>query len=164
MKNNRNLKHPIMNINILKTKIIALFKQGLTPIEITQSIIVSALISIIPILGFTTLLLTFLSFKRKLNLPIMFAVSGLLWPVQILMLVPFINIGEFIFSVPITNHSAQEIITSFQNSFFGTLSRLSFELLCGFGGWFLTAVPLASVIYYIFIAVFKMVFKEKTSQ
>lgn len=161
MKNNRNLKHPIMNINTLKTKIIALFKQGLTPIEITQSIIVSALISIIPILGFTTLLLTFLSFKRKLNLPIMFAVSGLLWPVQILMVVPFINIGEFIFSIPKTNHSAQEIITSFQNSFFTTLSHLSFELLYGFGGWFLTAVPFSIVLYLVSSSILKTIDKVK---
>jgi uncharacterized protein (DUF2062 family) len=153
-----------MDIIALKTKIIALFKQGLTPIEITQSIIVSCLISIIPILGLTTLLLTALSLKRNLNLPIMIAQSFIMWPVQIVMIVPFINIGEFIFSIPKTNHSAQEIITSFQNSFFTTLSHLSFELLCGFGGWLLTAVPLALGIYFVFIAVFKMVFKEKTSQ
>jgi uncharacterized protein (DUF2062 family) len=153
-----------MDIIALKTKIIALFKQGLTPIEITQSIIVSCLISIIPILGLTTLLLTALSLKRNLNLPIMIAQSFIMWPVQIVMIVPFINIGEFIFSIPKTNHSAQEIITSFQNSFFTTLSHLSFELLCGFGGWLLTAVPLALGTYFVFIAVFKMVFKEKTSQ
>jgi len=137
------------NFLVLKTKTIALFKQGLSPIELTQSILVAALFSIIPIFGVTTILLTAFSLKRKLNLPIMIAISYLAWPLQILMIIPFINIGEFIFSVPQSNHSAQEIIASFQESFFGTLSQLSFELLCGFGGWLLTAVPFFTVIYLV---------------
>lgn len=150
-----------MDITALKTKIIALFKQGLTPIELTQSIIVSGVISIIPILGLTTLLLTTLSLKRKLNLPIMIAQSFIMWPVQIVMIVPFINIGEFIFSIPKTNHPASEIILSFQNSFFTTLSHLSFELLCGFGGWLLTAVPFSIVLYLVSIFILKLLLKGK---
>jgi uncharacterized protein (DUF2062 family) len=137
------------NIRALKSKTVALFKQGLSPKELTQSILVSALISIIPIVGVTTVLLTILSLKRKLNLPIMIAISYLAWPLQILMIIPFINIGEFIFSIPQSNHSAQEIIASFQESFFGTLSQLSFELLCGFGGWLLTAVPFFTLVYLV---------------
>ena len=150
-----------MDIIVLKTKIIALFKQGLTPVELTQSIIVSGLISTIPILGVSTFLLTALSLKRKLNLPIMIAQSYLMWPIQVVMIIPFINIGEFIFSVPKTNHSAQEIIASFQNSFFATLSHLSFELLCGFGGWLLTAVPFSAGLYLVSIFILKLFLKAK---
>ena len=136
------------NFRALKSKTVALFKQGLTPIELTQSILVSVLISIIPILGVTTILLTVLSLKRKLNLPIMIALSYIIWPLQILMIIPFINIGEFIFSVPQSNYSIEEIVASFQDSFFGTLSRLFFELLCGFGGWLFTAVPIFIIISF----------------
>jgi uncharacterized protein (DUF2062 family) len=143
------------NFSAIKSKTVALFKQGLTPIELTQSILVSALISIVPILGVTTILLTALSLKRKLNLPIMIAISYMMWPLQILLIIPFINIGEFIFSSPQSNHSVQEIIASFQERFFGTLSDLSLELLCGFGGWLLTAVPIFSAIYLVFSLIIK---------
>ena len=137
------------NFLVLKTKTVALFKQGLTPIELTQSILFAALFSIIPIFGVTTILLTAFSLKRKLNLPVMIAISYLAWPLQILMIIPFINIGEYFFSVPQSHHSVEEIIASFQESFFGTLSQLSFELLCGFGGWLLTAVPFFILIYLV---------------
>jgi len=150
------------NIRALKSKTVALFKQGLSPKELTQSILVSALISIIPILGVSTFLLTVLSLKRKLNLPIMIAISYLAWPLQILMIIPFINIGEFIFSIPQSNHSAQEIIVSFQESFFGTLSHLSFELLCGFGGWLLTAVPFFTLVYLVSNFLISKFFPSKT--
>jgi uncharacterized protein (DUF2062 family) len=136
-------------LNIIKVKTTALLKQGLTPKELCQSIIVSGLISTIPILGVSTFMITTVSLKRKLNLPVMISLSYLMWPVQILLIIPFIRVGEFIFSVPRNHHTVEEVISSFQNSFFQTLSRLSFELLCGFGGWLLTAVPVAFGIYWV---------------
>jgi uncharacterized protein (DUF2062 family) len=145
----------MIKVKDLQSKITALFKQGLHPKEISQSIIVSALISTIPILGVSTFLITMASLKTKLNLPIMMALSYLMWPIQILLIIPFIKIGEFIFSVPTSHHTAEEIILSFQNSFFTTLSRLSFELLCGLGGWFLTAVPVAIGLYLLTLLLFK---------
>lgn len=136
-------------LNKVKAKASALLKQGLTPKELSQSIIVSGLISTIPILGVSTFMITTVSLKRKLNLPVMISLSYLMWPVQILLIIPFIRVGEFIFSVPRNHHTVEEIINSFQNSFFQTLNQLSFELLCGLGGWLLTAVPLALGVYWV---------------
>ena len=133
----------------VKDKTTALLKQGLTPKELIQSVIVSGLISIIPILGVSTFMITTISLKSKLNFPLMIALSYLMWPVQILMIIPFIRIGEFIFSISPNHYTVEEIISSFQNSFFQTLSRLSFELLCGLGGWFFTAVPVAVGVYLV---------------
>ena len=139
----------------VKDKTAALLKQGLTTKELSQSIIVSGLISTIPILGVSTFMITTVSLKQKLNLPVMISLSYLLWPVQILLIIPFIRVGEFIFSVPRNHHTVEEIISSFQSSFFKTLSQLSFELLCGLGGWFLTAVPIAVGIYWMSLLILK---------
>jgi hypothetical protein len=94
-------------------------------------------------------MITTISLKRKLNLPVMISLSYLMWPLQILLIIPFIRMGEFIFSIPRHHHTVEEIISSFQNSFFITLSQLSFELFCGFGGWLLIAVPVAIGIYWV---------------
>lgn len=145
-------------IKALKSIITGLFTQGLSPKKLSQSIIVSGLISTIPILGISTFLITTVALKTKLNLPIMIALSYILWPIQILLIIPFIRMGEFIFSVPSNPHTVEEIINSFQNSFFQTLSHLSFELLCGFGGWLFTAVPLAILIYCV-----SLLFLKKTN-
>ena len=142
-------------LNKAKEKITTHLKQGLTPRELCQSIIVSGLISTIPILGVGTIMLTAVSLKRKLNLPIMISFGYLLWPIQILLIIPFIRVGEFIFSVPRNHYGVEEIISSFQSSFFQTLSQLSFELLCGLAGWLVTAVPIATGIYWISLLFFK---------
>lgn len=149
-----------MQISTIKFKIIALFKQGLSAKEVAQSILVAALISIIPILGVSTFLISILSIKWKLNLPIMIALSYVMWPVQIVLIIPFISIGAAVFGVAQSEHSIDEIVLSFQNSFFKTLSNLSFELLCGFGGWLLTAVPVAIFINVVMVFLFRMVAKK----
>lgn len=136
-------------LNKVKTKITTLLNQGLTPKELCQSIIVSGLISTVPILGVSTFMITTVSLKRKLNFPVMISLSYLMWPVQILLIIPFIRVGEFIFSVPRNHHTVDEITSSFQRSFFLTLSHLSFELLCGLGGWLITAVPIAVGVYWV---------------
>jgi uncharacterized protein (DUF2062 family) len=135
-------------INKIKVKTTALLQQGLSPKKLSQSLIVSGLISTIPILGVSTFMITTVAVKRKLNLPIMISLSYLMWPIQILMIIPFIRVGEYIFSLPRNEHTVDEIVASFQNSFFQTLSQLSFELLCGLGGWLLTAVPIAIFMYW----------------
>lgn len=145
-----------MKLNVLIAKTKMLFKQGLTPKELSQSIIVSALISIIPILGVSTFMISTIGIKYKLNLAIMIALSYLMWPVQILMLIPFIRIGQFIFGVPSNHHTIDEILTSFQHGFLATLSQLSVELLCGFGGWVLTAIPTAFGLYLISLLFIKI--------
>lgn len=109
----------------------------------------SGLISTIPILGVSTFMITTVSLKWKLNLPIMIAISYLMWPVQILLIIPFIRAGEFSFGIPRSHHTVEEIMNSFQESFFRALSHLSFQLLCGLGGWLLTAVPIATGIYLV---------------
>ena len=136
-------------IKSVLNKFASLFKQGLSPMELTESIIWSVLLSIIPILGVSTFMISTAALKRKLNLPLMVAISYLMWPVQILLIIPFIRLGAFIFAVPSKPHSVEEIVHSFQESFFQTLSHLTFELLCGFGAWLLTAVPVAVGMYWL---------------
>lgn len=142
-------------LKVFLNKITALFKQGLSPKKIAESSIAAILLSIIPVLGVTTLLISVVSLKRKLNLPIMIAISYLIWPLQIILILPFIQLGEFVFSVPKSHHTLDEIIEMSQNNFFKMLGQISFELLCGLGAWFLIAVPIALGLYGLTLLVFK---------
>ena len=134
--------------------------QGLSAKELSESIIVSILISIMPILGVTTFLITVVSIKGKLNLPIMITLSYLAWPLQILLIIPFIQLGQFVFSLPNSHLTVDEIIYLAQNNFLKMLQQLSFELLCGFGAWLLFAVPIAMVFYGLTLLVLKFVAKK----
>lgn len=131
-----------------KQKLLSYFKQGLSPLAIIKSVIVSVLMTIIPFYGITTIALTTLSIRLKLNLPLMVAVSYLSTPLQILLFIPFIRIGEHIFSVKHTLYTVNDLQQSFKNSIIQTIANLSFELICGLSGWLVVAFPIAAIAYY----------------
>ena len=83
-----------------------------------------------------------------------------MWPVQIVLIIPFIRLGQFVFSLPSSHHTVEEIIYMSQNSFFKMLGQISFELLCGLGGWLLVAVPVSIGIYWLTLLILKMASKR----
>jgi hypothetical protein len=146
----------------IKHKIIGLFSQGLSVKKIAESLIFSGLLTVIPVFGISTLLITVVSVKRKLNLPIMVAFSYVMWPLQILLLVPFIKLGEFLFSIPSTNHSIDKIIAFYNEGFVILISQLFIDLLCALAAWFLIAVPFSFGLYWITLLILKIISKKET--
>lgn len=133
------------------------FQQGLSANEVTKAIIVSLLFTVVPVFGITTILLAFVSLKFKLNLPIMVIVSYLATPLQFILFLPFIHIGETIFNM---NHSlltVQEIKNAFDVSFWKTIQDLLLELICGISGWFLIAFPLSLISIFISNKIIKLI-------
>jgi len=130
-------------------KLISLFKQGLTPHQLALSITISILISVFPIYGLATVIITAIALPLKLNLPIMIAVSYIAEPLKILLLLPFINIGGSLFGAEHSLLTFEAIKASYELSFLDTLKALSFELLCGSVGWAIIMIPVSILLYYI---------------
>lgn len=135
-------------------KIKELLKQGLTPKQLALSIVISILVSIFPIFGISTIILTALAVPLKLNLPIMIAVSYVAEFLKALLIIPFITVGGLLFGADHSLLTYDAIKASYQISFWETLKALSYELLCGFVGWALLAVPASIVLYFILKTIF----------
>ena len=139
-----------MNFSFQKllTKIKKPFQQGLSWREVIKAVIVSLLITVLPVFGVATLILTFISIKFKLNLPIMIVISYLASPLQFILFLPFIHLGESIMHTEHTLLTVQEIKAAFDSSFFGTIKSLLFELICGISGWLLLALPVSLAVLF----------------
>ncbi len=135
-------------MDLTKFKIKSLLKQGLTPQGLALSLVISTLVSIFPIFGISTIVLTCIAIPFRLNLPIMIAFSYIVGPLKFLVLIPFINIGSSIFGTEHTLLTFESIKISYETSFLDTARDLSYELLCGSVGWLFTAIPLGVVIYF----------------
>ncbi|SHM89117.1 DUF2062 domain-containing protein [Flavobacterium chilense] len=138
----------IINFQNLLLKIKKPFQQGLSGIAITNAIIVSLLFTVFPVFGITTILITFVAIKFKLNLPIMVLISYIASPLQFLFFLPFIHIGEAIMNTKHTLLTVQEIKNAFDISFFNTIKQLLFELICGVSGWILLALPISLMVLF----------------
>lgn len=140
--------------NKLWEKVKALLKEGLTPKQLALSITIAMLVSVFPVFGITTIVLTALAVPLKINLPITIAVSYIIEPVKFLLVIPFIKVGGYIFKSDHSLLTYEAIKRSYDESFWATARDLSYELICGFTGWTLLAVPVAIVIYFLLKGVF----------
>jgi uncharacterized protein (DUF2062 family) len=147
-------------------KIKRLFLQGLSSKELAMSIAWAFWIGIFPIYGTTTVILTFLALKLRLNLPIMIAVSYALIPLQFLVLIPFIRIGEFIFGYQPMAMDISMLKASFSEGLFETISVFSGRLALAVGAWILVALPVSILVYIILFQIFRKLkrFKAENRQ
>ena len=136
------------------TKAKALLQEGLTPKQLALSIVISILVSIFPVFGISTIVITALAVPLKLNLPITIAISYVAEPLKFLLIIPFINIGAYIFGTEHSLLTYESIKARYNESFWATLKELSYELLCGFIGWALLTIPLSILLYFLLKGVF----------
>lgn len=80
--------------------IVALLRQGVTPDKIALSVAFGAVLGVFPVLGTTTVLCTLAALVWRLNLAAVHAVHFALTPVQLLLIIPFVRIGEGVLEHP----------------------------------------------------------------
>lgn len=74
--------------------VLSLLRQGLSPRELSLSLAFGAGIGIFPVLGVSTPLLTVIALWMRLNLPAIQLINYLASPLQLLLIIPFVRIGE----------------------------------------------------------------------
>ena len=130
--------------------LIRLLEQGVTPKEIALGVAVSATLGVFPVLGSTTLLTTVFALTFRMNLPLVQLVNFSVYPLQILLLVPFMKIGENIFRFAELKYSLSEILNMLSNDITKTIETLWYVSLQGIGAWLIIA-PLASILLFLII-------------
>jgi uncharacterized protein (DUF2062 family) len=128
--------------------IVAQLRQGITPQQIALTLALGGVIGIFPILGATTVLCAIVGVWLRLNQPIIQLVNYLVYPVQIVLLIPFYRSGERLFGaepVPIVN--VPDLIARFGADPLNFLVDYGLVGLYGIAVWCLAAPLLAVLIY-----------------
>ena len=88
-------------MNFLRHKLIQpfieLLKQGVSPEKIALTVALGLSLGVIPVLGSTTMLCTLAAITLRLNLPAIMLVNGVVYPLQLALLVPFLRAGAWMF-------------------------------------------------------------------
>jgi uncharacterized protein (DUF2062 family) len=74
--------------------ILALLRQGISPEKLALSLAFGFGLGIFPVLGATTLLCTLAALALRLNLPAIQLVNYVTSPVQLVLIIPFVRVGE----------------------------------------------------------------------
>jgi uncharacterized protein (DUF2062 family) len=74
----------------------ALLVQGVTPEKLAMSIAIGLIVGIFPVMGTTTVLCTAAAAVMRLNLVAVHTVHYAMTPVQLLLIIPFVRVGEHV--------------------------------------------------------------------
>jgi uncharacterized protein (DUF2062 family) len=135
-------------------KILAFFKKSTSPKVLALSTAIGLLLGLFPILGTTTIIITGLGLLFRLNLPLMMALSYLVYPVQLLLIIPFIRFGEWLFGEPGTRLTLDALRAASNESLLGALTDLWSANVCGAFGWAALAIPTGLLLYKMLLMIF----------
>ena len=128
--------------------VVAQLKQGITPEKIALTLALGGVLGIFPILGATTLLCGVAGVWLRLNQPLIQLVNYLVYPLQLLLLIPFYRAGERLFGAePVPIVDGPGLIARFGESPWQFLLDYGRVGLYGIAVWCLVAPLLAALAY-----------------
>jgi uncharacterized protein (DUF2062 family) len=118
-----------MNLRPSKKKIDAAIlqqlTQGLSPDRIALTVAVGLCIAIIPIVGVTTILSFAAAWALRLNQPIIQTINWSSYALQLVLIFPFIRLGERLFRAPRLRLSLDQLVAFVKSDPWGALVSLS---------------------------------------
>ncbi len=79
---------------------LALLRQGVSPERLALSVAIGIVVGNIPILGLSTLMCALIALAFRLNLPAIQLANAAMAPTQLLLIIPFVRLGEWITGAP----------------------------------------------------------------
>jgi uncharacterized protein (DUF2062 family) len=80
--------------------LLALLRQGVSPQRLALCVAIAIVVGNIPILGVSTIICGLIALIFRLNLPAIQLVQAAMAPTQILLIIPFVRLGEWIVHDP----------------------------------------------------------------
>lgn len=124
-------------------------RQGIAPEKLALCLALGFCLSCCPVFGITTTLCTVAALSLRLNLPAIQMANYAATPLQLLLLLPFIRLGEKIFRSERLPLSAREIAARFHQSLWGTLKALWTWEWHAIVAWALVALPSAVLLTFL---------------
>lgn len=89
---------------------VELLPQGISSREVALTVALGLVLGITPVLGSTTLLCTIAAVLLRLNLPAIQLVNGLVYPIQLMLLIPFYKCGAWVYGQDASTISLNAVI------------------------------------------------------
>jgi uncharacterized protein (DUF2062 family) len=131
--------------------IVELLRQGVTPEKMALSLALGVALGVFPVLGTTTALCALVAFAWRLNLPAIQIVNYFVYPLQIVLLIPFFRAGEKLFGSPHLPLSVAQILLMAHASFWGATRFLWTTIWHAAAAWCLIAPLFVGLAYVVFV-------------
>lgn len=131
--------------------IVDLLRQGITPEKIALSIALGVVIGVFPVLGSTTILCAAAAVILRLNLPAIQLVNYLVYPLQLILFLPFLQAGGRITGAARLTLSMKDVFGMIQSDPWALIKMLWSASLGAMAIWTVLS-PLAITALYFTLA------------
>lgn len=135
--------------------------QGLSPERVALTVAVGLAIAVNPIVGTTTILCLAAAVVLRLNQPIILAINFSTYALQLLMIFPFIRLGEWLFRAPREHRSLDRLLASMREDLGRALADVGVTLLHAFVAWLGVAPFLVAALYFGTLPFFRRLSRAK---
>ena len=133
--------------------ILEFFRQGLTPEKLSFTIALGITLGVIPVLGSTALLCTLAAIAFRLNLAAIQIVNWLVYPLQLILLIPFYRIGGWIFRTPPSELSAVHILALIRTNVLHAIATLWTITIHAVVAWLVLGSIATGLLYLLLVPV-----------
>lgn len=146
-------------IGVARTRVVEplleLLNQGVSPKSIAVSMSAGTVIGVFPVLGSTTVICVLLAVALRLNLVAIQVLNWVVYPLQIALILPFIQLGQYLIGGDQIALSTDELQVAFGQSWLEAVAEFWHLMLSGIMAWSMTAVPLGVILYFVFVLVLR---------
>ena len=128
--------------------LIEFLKQGMTAKKLASTVALGALIGLFPVIGSTTIICTLIAVVFRLNMAVIQLVNYIVYPLQLILIIPFIRIGIYVFNANPLPFTLEQIIDKLQYDTWNTIGQIWFANVLGITIWGILAIPLFAGIYF----------------
>ncbi len=128
---------------------------GIPPDKMAFSITLGVVTGVFPVLGATTAISLLLTMLFRQNVLVVQSVQWIMAMLQVILIVPFMQLGALILKARSVDISLHQINISFQHGFFTGIKTVGVLHLYAIFTWTLLSIPAAFILYYTFRAVFR---------
>jgi uncharacterized protein (DUF2062 family) len=123
-------------------------KNGLSVERLSVSLALGITVGLIPLYGFTTLIVGLIALSLRLNFVAMQAAHYIVYPIQIALLIPFLKLGDFFINKSAFTFTVHQYIHYFKTDFWSALHKFWLVNLSATVVWLIVAIPLFLILYY----------------
>ena len=138
-------------------------KQGTSPQKLALSLALGFVVGHFPVYGTTTTLCTLIALGFRLNLPALQLANYLALPTQIMLIVPFIDLGSVFYGPEFTLSLAQ-FTTAFEKDWWAGMQQFAYAVAQGMIGWAIVAPAVVLLLYAILMPLLQRISKKRLQQ
>ncbi len=139
---------------------IQLLRQGVSPEKIALTIALGIILGVTPVLGSTTLLCTLAAVVLRLNLPAIQLVNGVVYPLQLILLIPFYRLGAWMFQADASTISLGGVTALIRDGVGHAIRTLWVVTMHALLAWLVLGIAALAILYVVLVPLVRQLWRK----